>query len=154
MKDQKPHNKNLGSKETVRSATFVSDTIVSMKPLGKYLGMDTFSWHNPDLELLEKTISTFPFELLWIGNENEINGFFNTMRTAEMKVNSCVVYGGKINNNCSKKTTSISTLEEAIEYLDSLVFKPGILLFTSSDSDSDFSMKFFEKHVAKFQSKP
>ena len=122
-----------------------------MKPLGKYLGMDAFSWHNPDLILLNNTIENFPFEILWIGNQNEINSFFSGSSNLELKIKNCVSYGPGRNDNCSEKIISVTSIYDAIDYVNKLVFRPGILLFTASDSDAEFSINSFKSHVLKSQ---
>ena len=146
MNKKEFHIKNKGS-NSGKAAHGLKGAIPSMKPLGKYLGMDTFSWHNPDLELLEKTIESFPFDLIWVGNKNEIEGFLNKHHGAENKINRCIVYGAH-SDNCSNKIISASTIQVALNHLDNITFKPGILLFTASDSDSEYSMRFFEKHIS------
>ena len=147
MNKKKLHIKSKGS-NSGKAAHILIGAIPSMKPLGKYLGMDTFSWHNPDLELLEKTIASFPFDLLWVGNENEIKGFLDKNYVVETKINRCIVYGLCI-DNCSNKIISVPSVREAINHLNKLTFKPGILLFTASDSDSEFSIRFFEKYISE-----
>ena len=146
MNKKKLDNKNIDSASS-KVVHDVNDVIPSMKPLGKYLGMDTFSWHNPDLDVLEKTVSSFPFNILWLGNENEITGFLHKNYAVESKINSCIVYGLS-SDNCSNKIISIQSIREAINHLNKLTFKPGILLFTASDSDSEFSMRFFEEYIS------
>ena len=146
MNKKEFHIKNKGS-NSGKAAHGLKGAIPAMKPLGNYLGMDTFSWHNPDLELLEKTIESFPFDLLWVGNKNEIEGFLNKHHGAENKINRCIVYGAH-SDNCSNKIISASTIQVALNHLDNITFKPGILLFTASDSDSEYSMRFFEKHIS------
>lgn len=147
MNKKKLHIKSKGSNSS-KAAHTLKGVIPSMKPLGKYIGMDTFSWHNPCLELLEKTIVSFPFDLLWVGNKNEIEGFLKKHHSSENKINRCIVYGAH-SDNCSNKIISASTIQEALNHLDNIIFKPGILLFTASDSDSEYSMRFFEKHISK-----
>ena len=147
MNKKKLHIKSKGS-NSGKAAHTLQGAIPLMKPLGKYLGMDTFSWHNPDLDVLEKTVSSFPFNILWLGNENEIKGFLDKNYVVETKINRCIVYGLCI-DNCSNKIISVPSIREAINHLNKLTFKPGILLFTASDSDSEFSMRFFEKYISE-----
>ena len=49
-----------------------------------------------------------------------------------------------------KKTSSLS---DAISHLKSCSFRPGILLFTASDADSAYSMRFFENQIINSQTK-
>ena len=41
------------------------------------------------------------------------------------------------------------TILEALYHLDSTTFSPGILLFTASDADAEYSMRFFERYISK-----
>ena len=146
MSKKELHNTKRESKanKAVRALNAASP---SMKPLGKYRGMDTFSWHNPDLEFLEKTVTSFPFELLWVGNQNEIKGFLDKYRGEANKIQQCIVYGA-CSDNCSSKIISTPTIHEALKRLESTTFSPGILLFTASDADAEYSMRFFERHIS------
>ncbi|MDG1735519.1 MAG: hypothetical protein P8H94_06705 [Crocinitomicaceae bacterium] len=143
---------NIKSQHTsrIQDSSFVGAQH-SMKPLGKYLGMDTFSWHNPDLNLLNKTIQNFPFDILWLGNENEVESFLDFNPRVGSKIKSIVLYGADMKDNCSDKIISVSSIVNALEFVDTLIFKPGILLLTASDADSEFSLKSFESHVLKSQ---
>jgi len=121
----------------------------SMKPLGRYLGMNTFSWHNPDLILFNKTIQNFPFDILWLGNENEVELFLDFNPRVESKIKSIFLYGADMKDNCSDKIISISSIANTLEFVDTMIFKLGILLLTAFHTDSEFSLKSFESHVLK-----
>ena len=62
-----------------------------------------------------------------------------------------MLYGPDRKDNCSEKIISVNSIHEAFDYVNKLVFKPGILLFTASDSDAEFSIKSFKSHVLKSQ---
>lgn len=149
MKKFESHSKKKNTSRIQDSSMI--DGHLLMKPLGKYLGMDAFLWHNPDLMLLNNTIENFPFEILWIGNQNEIKSFFDSSSNLGLKIKNCVLYGPDRKDNCSEKIISVNSIHEAIDYVNKLVFKPGILLFTASDSDAEFSIKSFKSHILKSQ---
>ncbi|MFM7473694.1 MAG: hypothetical protein ACKO00_07235, partial [Crocinitomicaceae bacterium] len=44
---------------------------------GKVLEMDAFSWQYPTIEVLERTVLSFPFSVLWIGNPQEIQALID-----------------------------------------------------------------------------
>ena len=49
------------------------------------------------------------------------------------------------------KITHFSSLAEALESLAFFTMTPGILVFTASDSDSPYSMRFFNEYILKVQ---
>ena len=129
------------------------DAVACLKPHGKYLGMDTFSCLHPDLVVLDKTILNFPFDILWIGNQNEIKGFINGRFLQKKKISKFIVYGGYDLDHCSDIIISTASLSDAISHLKSCSFRPGILLLTASDADSAYSMRFFENQIINSQTK-
>ena len=87
----------------------------------------------------------------FLGNQNEIKSFFDRSSNLGLKIKNCVLYGPDRKDNCSEKIISVNSIHEAIDYVNKLVFKPWILLFTASDSDAEFSIKSFKSHVLKSQ---
>jgi len=128
----------------------VNDT--TLQSHGKCMGMDTFSWLNPNISVLEKTIDTFPFSTIWLGNYAEIQEFISVQEQNYNKVEQFILYGRcedivKTRN----KITHFSNLTEALESLAFFSINPGILIFTTSDSDSPYSMKVFNEYIIKIQ---
>lgn len=146
-------NKDVGLNKGAKIAPS-SGAVALLKPHGKYFGMDTFSCLNPDLDVLEKTIMNFPFDLLWIGNQNEIKGFLDSRCSDKMKISQFILYGDYDIGNSSSDIIVTPLLSDAIAHARACSFKPGILLFTASDSDSAFSIRFFDKQVINSQSTP
>lgn len=127
-----------------------SDT--SLKSHGKLFGMDAFSWHNPDVLVLEKTIESFPFPTIWLGNATEINAYVNSFDHGHQKIKNYIIYGDceDIVKN-QKHTIHFPSLSISLKELKAYSFNPGILLFTASDSDSPFSMNYFSSFFTKLQ---
>ena len=153
MKKSDFQNNEVGLKKGAKTVPS-SDVVALLKPHGKYFGMDTFSCLNPDLDVLGKTILNFPFDLLWIGNQNEIKGFLDGRCSDKMKISQFIVYGDYDFDNSSSEIIVTPILSDAIAHARACSFKPGILLFTASDSDSAYSMRFFDKQVINSQSTP
>ena len=56
--------RNEGRKEAL--------AINAMRAHGKIVGMDTFSWINPNIDQLTSVLSSFPFRIIWIANSKTI----------------------------------------------------------------------------------
>jgi len=119
---------------------------------GKCMGMDTFSWVNPKISVLEKTIDTFPFSTIWLGNNAEIQEFISVQDQNYSKVEQFILYG-KCEDivKTRNKITHFSSLAEALDSLAFFTINPGILVFTASDSDSPYSIRFFNEYILKVQ---
>jgi hypothetical protein len=113
----------------------------SLQSQGKLFGMDVFSWIYPNIEVLNSTLNSFPFEVLWIGNKTEINLVLSENNVLDSRVRTKLMYNdGKELNNILK------TISE-------FAFKPGILLFTSTDTDSEYCYNLFKEYLALVQIK-
>ena len=128
----------------------INDT--TLQSHGKCMAMDTFSWLNPNISVLDKTIDSFPFSTIWLGNYSEIEDYISIQDQNYNKVEQFILYG-----RCAdivktrNKVTHFSSLAEALESLAFFSINPGILIFTASDSDSPYSMKIFNEYILKVQ---
>lgn len=113
----------------------------SLQSQGKLFGMDVFSWIYPNIEVLNSTLNSFPFEVLWIGNKTEINLVLSENNVLDSRVRTKLVYAdGK-------------ELNEILKSITEAAFKPGILLFTSTDTDSEYYFNLFKEYLALVQLK-
>ena len=113
----------------------------SLQSQGKLFGMDAFSWIYPNIDVLNSTLNSFPFEVLWIGNKTEINLILSENNVLDSRVRTKLVYSdGKELNDILKSITEFS-------------FKPGILLFTSTETDSEYYFNLFKEYLALVQIK-
>jgi hypothetical protein len=113
----------------------------SLQSQGKLFGMDAFSWIYPNIEVLNSTLNSFPFEVLWIGNKTEINLILSENNVLDSRVRTKLVYSdGQELNDILKSITEFS-------------FKPGILLFTSTETDSEYYFNLLKEYLALVQIK-
>lgn len=113
----------------------------SLQSQGKLFGMDIFSWLYPNIEVLNSTLNSFPFEVLWIGNKTEINLVLSECNVLDSRVRTKLIYSdGKELDDILKSITEYS-------------FKPGILLFTSTETDSEYYFNLFKEYLALVQLK-
>ena len=113
----------------------------SLQSQGKLFGMDAFSWIYPNIDVLNSTLNSFPFEVLWIGNKTEINLVLSESNVLDSRVRTKLIYSdGKELDDILKSITEYS-------------FKPGILLFTSTETDSEYYFNLFKEYLALVQIK-
>jgi hypothetical protein len=113
----------------------------SLQSQGKLFGMDVFSWIYPNIDVLNSTLNAFPFEVLWIGNKTEINLVLSENNVLDSRVRTKLVY-----NNGKELNDILKSISES-------AFKPGILLFTSTDTDSEYYYNLFKEYLALVQIK-
>lgn len=113
----------------------------SLQSQGKLFGMDVFSWIYPNIDVLNSTLNSFPFEVLWIGNKIETNLVLSENNVLDSRVRTKLIY-----SDCSE-------LNELLKSISDKSFKPGILLFTSTDTDSEYYFNLFKEYLALVQIK-
>ena len=113
----------------------------SLQSQGKLFGMDAFSWIYPNIEVLNSTLNSFPFEVLWIGNKTEINLVLSENNVLDSRVRTKLIY------------TDGKELNVILKSISESAFKPGILLFTSTDTDSEYYYNLFKEYLALVQTK-
>lgn len=113
----------------------------SLQSQGKLFGMDVFSWIYPNIDVLNSTLNSFPFEVLWIGNKTEINLVLSENNVLDSRVRTKLIY------NDGKE------LNDILKSISESAFKPGILLFTSTETDSEYYFNLFKEYLALVQIK-
>jgi len=113
----------------------------SLQSQGKLFGMDVFSWIYPNIDVLNSTLNSFPFEVLWIGNKTEINLVLSENNVLDSRVRTKLIY------------TDGKELNDILKSISESAFKPGILLFTSTDTDSEYYYNLFKEYLALVQIK-
>jgi hypothetical protein len=113
----------------------------SLQSQGKLFGMDAFSWIYPNIDVLNSTLNSFPFEVLWIGNKTEINLILSENNVLDSRVRTKLVYSDG------------QELNDILKSITESAFKPGILLFTSTETDSEYYFNLFKEYLALVQIK-
>jgi len=122
---------------------FLIDRNSSLRARGKVLEMDAFSWQYPNIEILERTILSFPFSVLWLGNPREIHALLSRGNIEHSKLHTICYDNDEIGQD----------VNWALETCVKMKFKPGILLFTSSTSNTEFNMRGFAEFIQLIQTK-
>ena len=113
----------------------------SLQSQGKLFGMDAFSWIYPNIDVLKSTLNSFPFEVLWIGNPTEINLVLSENNVLDSRIRSKLVF------------EDANELNNVLKSISEYSFKPGILLFTSTDSDTEYNITIFKDYLSLVQIK-
>lgn len=113
----------------------------SLQSQGKLFGMDVFSWIYPNIDVLNSTLNSFPFEVLWIGNKTEINLVLSENNVLDSRIRTKLIY------------TDGKELHDILKSISESAFKPGILLFTSTETESEYYYNLFKEYLALVQIK-
>ncbi len=115
--------------------------IHAMKAHGKVLGMDTFSWVNPDLNALTTVISSFPFAVHWVGEHEQIQRSLKLHPALVDNLQSLIVYDHElvdVPRELLAAIPNVACLEgtiEALGLLKAMQKEKSVFLFTSSEDE-------------------
>lgn len=113
----------------------------AMKAHGKVLGMDAFSWVNPDPDTLINVISSFPFAVHWVGTHNQIRTCLELQPELVDHIQSIIVYDRSIvhiERSLLARIPNVACLEgasEALDLLKAMQREKGVFLFTTTGMD-------------------
>jgi hypothetical protein len=109
----------------------------TLMPKGKLFGMDAFVWLYPGVGTLSSTIESFPFDVVWIGNCAEMEAILEQNPKLETKVLKYLIIGESTFKN--DKCLFFSDVNLALKSIKENSKKPGIILFTSTDSNTEYT---------------
>lgn len=135
---------NLKNEQQTTSISVNRDS--GLLPKGKLFGMDVFAWTYPTVDVLYQTIMNFPFPMIWIGNKNEMEALKKAYPNVAEKVTLFLTFDENTSDN-------LLALEHQLAKLGQHAIKPGILLFTSSDNNTEFSVRKFNEYLDLVQLK-
>lgn len=148
----KPTSKQLQTEEQLLQARErglrEAGEIHVMKAHGKVLGMDTFSWVNPDLVTLAKVIDSFPFAVHWMGSHDQILQCIDAHPEVLDSVQSIVIYDRadtNIDHHLLNQVHNIACIEgtsEALELLIAMQRGKSVFLFTSTHLSEERNKQF------------
>ena len=121
----------------------------TLMPKGKLFGMDTFVWLYPGVETLSSTIESFPFDVVWIGNGEEMEAILEQNPSIESKVLRYLIIGETEFKN--EKSLYFADINEALKSIKENSKKPGIVLFTSTDSNTEYTNRQINNYLELVQ---
>ena len=121
----------------------------TLMPKGKLFGMDAFVWLYPGVETLSSTIESFPFDVVWIGNGAEMEAILEQNPSIESKVVRYLIIGETEFKN--EKCLYFADINEALKSIKENSKKPGIVLFTSTDSNTEYTNRQINNYLELVQ---
>lgn len=121
----------------------------TLMPKGKLFGMDAFVWLYPGVETLSSTIESFPFDVVWIGNGEEMEAILEQNPSIESKVARYLIIGETEFKN--EKCLYFADINEALKSIKENSKKPGIVLFTSTDSNTEYTNRQINNYLELVQ---
>lgn len=103
---------------------------------GKLKGLDVFSWMQPDQEALIQFLESVPSTFFWVGNPTEIAAVLLGNPSLEKKFKSILSYG--MNHTGFMLENEFEDIQGLLNELMLEIKPPGTLLFTCTDSDSEY----------------
>ncbi len=133
--------------------------IGSLRSHGKLWGMDVFSWYKPSMYELENTLSSFPSPICWFANENDVLRLLQEEKYWMTNVKTICTYdraGFKLPNEVLDGVDTLlgsASMDDALDLLQAVSKKQGILLFTASGENWHLAKNKFEDFLSQNQSK-
>ncbi len=97
--------------------------------------MDIFSWCNPEIEMLSNTIHSFPFKVIWIGNECLIRELLMLDPKLSSNLKALILYDSKEDSRLENQDIPVyleNTLFNAFNTVMEIKESKVICLFTAS----------------------
>lgn len=132
-----------------KSADLAITRTGTLMPKGKLFGMDAFVWLYPGVDTLSSTIESFPFDVVWIGNGAEMEAILEQNPAIESKVLRYLIIGET--NFKNEKCLFFNDITEALKSIKENSKKPGIILFTSSDSNTEYTNRQINNYLELVQ---
>lgn len=129
----------------------------SLRPHGKLWGMDTFSWYQPNVNLVANTLHAFPFPIVWIGNSEDINNTILEDSSVCFQLKTVIVFDSSQLNvpvdslEKIQNIVGVESLQDAFKMLKSLKIKNAVLLFSASGENWRENKELFEDFLSMHQ---
>jgi len=129
----------------------------AMQAHGKILGMDTFSWMNPHVDMLATLLESFPFSVLWIGTRQQIEKCLELYPELNENIETILIHddstmmGGKSVLKNIKTIACVEGVENAFEFVKTMKLKKGVLMYTNENQTAVSDRKIFEEFVQMYR---
>ncbi len=131
--------------------------INAMKAHGKIMGMDAFSWVNPNMDQLTSALSTFPFRIIWVATFQQLKNCLSIEPNLSIKMETVIIHNTTKNevseedffriNNILK----VKTAKDALQMVNALKKEKCVFLFSTEGKNAKDDKKEFEKFIARYR---
>ncbi|HIP32497.1 MAG TPA: hypothetical protein EYG86_07035 [Crocinitomicaceae bacterium] len=128
----------------------------SMRAHGKVLGMDTFSWINPQLDALTSALASFPFDIVWAGSHEQIVKCLSMQPELATSIETIIVHDKAILNleketlNKVKNIVCLEGTKHALELIKAMKKEKCALLFSTMGTNAKNDKEEFEQFISLF----
>jgi hypothetical protein len=125
----------------------------SMRPHGKLLGMDVFSWIHPNPSLVINTLHAFPFKVFWLGNAVDIESALLEDQLLLGNIHAAVTYDSNVFKfkdewlNGIENCAGTASLNDSFHLLEIFKAPQTVLLFTASGERAEELKEEFENYL-------
>lgn len=126
----------------------------TMQAHGKVLGMDSFSWCDPNFEALITAIKTFPFPVIWIAKHEQVRCALTYYPEVAEVLESVVIYDQanvrfkdqvhQIMNNL----IALGSVEEGLRVLPAMIGQKNVMLFTTDQNTDSPEFAYFKSFIS------
>lgn len=129
----------------------------AMNAHGKVLGMDTFSWINPQIDMLATVIESLPFNIIWVGNHAQVKACLETHSNTTDNIQTVIIQD-KTSLNVDRKIlheiqniVCIEGTMEALEFVKTMKKQNSAFLFTAEINNAKEQKEKFEQFISLFK---
>ena len=129
----------------------------AMQVHGKVLGMDSFSWVNPQIDMLATFLTSFPFSMVWAGSHDQIKWCLEQFPELASKMESVIVCDRTVLDTDSTILEKLSNVictegtEHALEFVKTLKAAKGGFLFTTSGGNANDEIELFNQFIRLYK---
>ena len=149
IEEQLLHSRSAGLKDAIQ--------INTMNAHGKVLGMDTFSWVNPQMDALASALESFPFTILWVGSKKQVDDCLKNYKSLIDSIDTIIIHdfaemtvGQKVFENI-KNIGCVKGLKHALPMINALKKEKCAFLFTTEGVNSGADKKEFNSFIELYK---
>ena len=129
-------NKHVYHQEKSINDSLLKSQGMGLRAHGKLKGLDVFTWMQPEQNALINFFESIPSGIIWVGNPTEIEAVLSIHSQLTNKFQSILSFGE--NRTGFMLENEFLDIQEVLNGLMSELTSTGTLLFTCTDSDSEY----------------
>ena len=140
-------------KDGLQTATQIN----AMNAHGKILGMDTFSWINPQIDALASALTSFPFKIIWIGDSQQVENCLRLFPDSLKSLDTVIIQDKAemtLDQMSFEKISNIICIEqteEALNLLKTIKQEKSIFLYTTGGKMATENKVIFNEFISLFK---
>ncbi len=131
--------------------------INAMQAHGKIMGMDTFSWINPNMDQLSSALASFPFRIIWISTQQQLKKCLAIETTLSKNIETIILHDkttselNEIDFFSIKNIIAVENTKEALQLLSAVRKEKCAFLFSTEGHTAQNDKQEFEKFIARYK---